>query len=299
MGDRRLHALTLHALGNVVCELGDLARARSYFEESGAILRELSEPGALTGSILSLSVVAQEEGAYDQAESLASEALCLSRQAGDWRTVAHALANLGVTALTRGDYAAARDRLGESIALQAEVGDAAGVAFVLERFAGLAAAQGRHAGAVLLVAAAAALRERAGTPLPSSGQAKLDRTLEPARRVLGQAAAAAWQAGRALALDEAVAEALAISDPAGQSAAACANSHGDGVAVSILTPREQEVAALIARGYTNRQIAQELIITEGTVATHVVHILNKLGFSSRAQVAAWSVEHGLVSATAR
>jgi DNA-binding NarL/FixJ family response regulator len=56
---------------------------------------------------------------------------------------------------------------------------------------------------------------------------------------------------------------------------------------SALTPREREVAAMIARGLTNRGIADELVISQATVARHVANILTKLGFSSRAQVAAW------------
>jgi DNA-binding NarL/FixJ family response regulator len=58
----------------------------------------------------------------------------------------------------------------------------------------------------------------------------------------------------------------------------------------VLSPREQEVAVLIARGLTNRRIARELSISERTVTTHVGHILGKLGATSRAQVAAWVVE---------
>ena len=60
-----------------------------------------------------------------------------------------------------------------------------------------------------------------------------------------------------------------------------------------LTAREREVAALVARGLTNRQIAAELVVTERTAETHVQNIFNKLGFTSRAQVAAWAAEHGL------
>jgi DNA-binding CsgD family transcriptional regulator len=56
-----------------------------------------------------------------------------------------------------------------------------------------------------------------------------------------------------------------------------------------LSSREREVAALIARGLTNRQIAAALVIAERTASTHVVHILNKLGVHSRAQIAAWHV----------
>lgn len=66
--------------------------------------------------------------------------------------------------------------------------------------------------------------------------------------------------------------------------------------VSRLTPREREVARLIAQGATNRDLARDLIITEGTAANHVEHILSKLGFASRAQIAAWAVQHGLAAA---
>ncbi len=48
-----------------------------------------------------------------------------------------------------------------------------------------------------------------------------------------------------------------------------------------------------ADGLTNRQIAERLVITERTVAAHIEHILNKLGFASRHQVATWAVEHNL------
>jgi DNA-binding CsgD family transcriptional regulator len=60
-----------------------------------------------------------------------------------------------------------------------------------------------------------------------------------------------------------------------------------------LTARERDVAALIARGLSNRAIADELIVGERTVATHVTSILAKLHFSSRSQIAAWAVERGL------
>ena len=60
-----------------------------------------------------------------------------------------------------------------------------------------------------------------------------------------------------------------------------------------LSAREREVAALIAHGLTNRQLGERLCITPGTTANHVVHILNKLGLSTRSQIAAWAVGHGL------
>ncbi len=56
---------------------------------------------------------------------------------------------------------------------------------------------------------------------------------------------------------------------------------------STLTPRERELAGLISRGLSNRAIADELVISQATVARHVANMLTKLGFSSRAQIAAW------------
>lgn len=55
----------------------------------------------------------------------------------------------------------------------------------------------------------------------------------------------------------------------------------------LLTRREREIAELVAGGLTNRQIAGQLHISDRTAETHVVHILNKLGFTSRSQIAAW------------
>ena len=60
-----------------------------------------------------------------------------------------------------------------------------------------------------------------------------------------------------------------------------------------LTPRQREIAGLIAQGYSNVEIARELVLVPGTVANHVEQILLRLGFRNRAQVAAWAAELGL------
>ena len=62
---------------------------------------------------------------------------------------------------------------------------------------------------------------------------------------------------------------------------------------SLLTPREQDVALLVVDGMSNRAIAETLFVSERTVETHVSNTLNKLGFNSRTQIAAWAVESGL------
>ncbi len=63
---------------------------------------------------------------------------------------------------------------------------------------------------------------------------------------------------------------------------------------STLTRREREVAPLVAAGMSNRQIAEQLYVSERTVETHVQNILMKLGFGSRSQVAVWAVRQGLI-----
>jgi DNA-binding CsgD family transcriptional regulator len=63
-----------------------------------------------------------------------------------------------------------------------------------------------------------------------------------------------------------------------------------------LTARELEVAILIGRGHTNRRIADELVIAERTAETHARNIREKLGLSSRSQIAAWIAARGLLAA---
>jgi len=75
-----------------------------------------------------------------------------------------------------------------------------------------------------------------------------------------------------------------------ESAAPTALRVGD---AAVLTSREREVVTLIARGLTNRQIAEALVIAEPTAVRHVANILNKLNLSSRARVAVWAIERGL------
>src|SRR5260370_26211767 len=61
-----------------------------------------------------------------------------------------------------------------------------------------------------------------------------------------------------------------------------------------LTEREREVLALVARGFTNRQIAEALTLSEKTARNHLSHILEKLGLSRRSEAAVYAVEHRLV-----
>ena len=63
---------------------------------------------------------------------------------------------------------------------------------------------------------------------------------------------------------------------------------------AVLRPRERALARRVARGLSNRQIAEELVISPGSSGLHVKNMLGRLGFSSRTQIAVWAVERGLV-----
>jgi len=94
----------------------------------------------------------------------------------------------------------------------------------------------------------------------------------------------AWSDGLAMGLERAVGYAL--------------EEHIEAVADSgPLSPRELEVAQLVAGGMTNRDIAEKLFLSERTVEGHVEKIRNKLGFRSRTEVARWAVEHQLIGKT--
>ncbi len=91
--------------------------------------------------------------------------------------------------------------------------------------------------------------------------------------------AARFDAGAALAIEDAVDYAM--------NTAPTADTAGEPAGLDVLTRRERDVALLIARGHGNRRIAQELVISIRTAESHVDHILTKLGFTSRTQIAAW------------
>ena len=67
-----------------------------------------------------------------------------------------------------------------------------------------------------------------------------------------------------------------------------------GNALDVLTPREREVLALLGEGLSNTEVAQRLVLGEGTVKTHVGHVFAKLGLRDRAAAVVCAFDHGLV-----
>jgi non-specific serine/threonine protein kinase len=117
----------------------------------------------------------------------------------------------------------------------------------------------------------------------------LQRELDELRAALGQDRfEAAWHAGRELSVSEAVAATLPITSSLPSAPTSAPKLRAD----AALTPRELEVTSLIARGRSNREIAEELVIAVSTAERHVANILGKLNLTSRAQVIVWAIGQG-------
>ena len=198
---------------------------------------------------------------------------------------ARALQLIGVCRLEMGDLRGARSALAKGVPAIVDLGDRFAIPAGLSALAGLAAKGGRPRAALMLAGAAAEYERVNHTYRPQAMRAFLEQWLAPVRTTVGAAAAKLLDEGRRLPLDAAVA--LGLDDrPEDRWRAGPASG---------LTRRESEVAALVARGLTNREIAGQLYVSVRTVEVHVDHILTKLGFHTRTQLAAWAHEEGLLA----
>jgi predicted ATPase/DNA-binding CsgD family transcriptional regulator len=196
---------------------------------------------------------------------------------------ARALQLLGVSRLELGDLYGAKSALGKGVPAIADIGDRFAIPVGLSALAGLAAKGGRPRAALRLAGAAAAYEEVNQTYRPQKIRAFLDAWLAPVRTTVGIAAAKLFDEGRGLAPGQAIT--LGLDDKP--------EDPWRGGPSASLTRREREIAALVATGLTNRQIAGQLYLSVRTVEAHVDHILSKLGFRTRTQLAAWMHEEGL------
>jgi predicted ATPase/DNA-binding CsgD family transcriptional regulator len=284
--DREGIAGCLNNLGRVAYHQGNHAAARALYEDSLAIRRELGDREGIAGCLNNLGRMAYYEGKYAPARALQVESLAIFREVGDRRGIAIGLINLGEVAQDQRDAMTAQHLFEEAMAIARELANPMLTAYALDGLAGVAATQKHAQRALRLGGAAARLRESVGASLYRAEQESLARKLQPAWRLLSdEPGAAAWAQGQAMSEDEAFAFAL---EPAEPGTAAATREQG------LLTPREREVAELIACGQSNREIAQRLVITLSTTERHVANILSKLALRSRTEAALWAVAHGLV-----
>jgi DNA-binding CsgD family transcriptional regulator len=278
-------------LGNVAAAEDKLEEAQELYEQALTEGRAADFPLPIGLALDGLGRVARKRGDRALSRVRYEEAVDVLRAVGDTPQMALMLVALAHLGLEDGDPTRATSRFREALEQAAKlghreslIGALEGTALALVRFA----ARGRTSAerALRLIGAAERLREatrlRASDVAPSA--------MARARQVIGdQRAQALLTEGRILSIQQAVAQAnVALADVASASRPVSA------AAAVGLTPREREVAILLAHGYSNQSIAETLVVGRRTAEMHVSNLLSKLGFVSRAQLAVRAVEHGLL-----
>jgi predicted ATPase/DNA-binding NarL/FixJ family response regulator len=264
--------------------LGHVARGQGRYDEAAVRYHAARDAALRSGNRRGqawadhdLALLAMEEGRDVDAEPLLREALDLFAELDYlWGTAVCARV-LGAAEVRRGAVDDAARHLGQSLQLHREVGDRRGIAQCFEALAEVALARGSAATAARLVGAAARQREVAASPATDGEMRVLeDLTRRMARDLGGPAAAREQRAGRTMPAEASLELATRLTAAA------------DAPASATLTPRQQEVAALVAEGLTNRLIGRRLGISEKTAEIHVSNLMSRLGVPSRAGVAAWA-----------
>jgi predicted ATPase/DNA-binding CsgD family transcriptional regulator len=303
LGDQPGVALSLHNLGRVAHYRGDLERAAALYDESLAIRRALGDQRGVALSLNSSGVLARDRRDDERARALYEESLALFRELGDTWGIGLLLNNLARVTRDQEDWEQTAALCAESLALFRDLGDRHGVAWVLSNLAIVAQRRGAWEWAARLHGAAEAIREALGSAalsLSPAERATYEASVAVTRAELDDRAfTAAMTAGRATPPEEVAGAVLAGVGPTtgikrAEDAPPMAPPAPDRDP-SPLTRREREVAALVARGLTDRQIAETLVITEGTVGVHLSNIFTKLDLHSRAQLAVWAAERGLLT----
>ncbi len=208
-GDRPGIAESLVHMGTLAIVKGDYARARGLVEESLAAARESGEKPRIAWSLNEAGNVAFCQGDYAAARALHEQSLATFGDLGYKRGAAFSLHGLGLVAAAQGDYASARSLFEESLATRSELGDQRGIPECVEGLAGVQGAQKQPERAARLFGAAEAVREAIGAPLRPNERDRYDGAVAALRAALGKDAfEAAWAAGRAMTVEEAVAYAL-------------------------------------------------------------------------------------------
>jgi len=280
---RRGEATALTYLARGLIAGGRPDEAGPHVDRALELLDERDDPAALATALLYAGLAAQFSGQAEEACARHERCVEVARAAGFRSVGARSLQMLGHARLELGDIGGARGALQEALPTCLELGDRWVLPLVMAGFAEVAACTGRPRRAQRLAGVARRLCQDGQFSMPAVAEARLERWLAPARKQLGSAAARVTAEGERMSLAEAVAYALA-DEPE--------DTWRSGPRRT-LTPREAEVASLVARGLTNRSIAGRLHLSVRTVDTHVDHVLTKLGFSNRAQLVAWAYESGM------
>jgi DNA-binding CsgD family transcriptional regulator len=255
---------------------GDHDEARRLLEESISICRAHGDQGGLALALAFLALDLQLTAEQDRAEPYVQEAMELSRASGNVVATVYSLSAAVFGAILAGDTPKLREYATQVGPLLRQSGGLDDDPSWLWAGIALASAEGRYRSALRLAGAEEAVTRRDGIRFQEQFRRHMGPWLDRARAEVGAAEQARLTVeGARMTLGELIDEALARSDA------------DDG---SPLSPRELEIAALIAEGLTNVEIAARLVISKRTVETHVAHIKTKLGLARRVEVAAWVLE---------
>jgi DNA-binding CsgD family transcriptional regulator len=260
---------------------GDDAAARRLLDEAQVAIKGIDYPAGSLSVLQAKAFNGLFAADLAAAMSAASEGERLARAADDRYALEMMLLNQGWAALLDGNLAASEPLLAEALRLADQIDDRVAQFYLLDAFGCHAALCSQPRRAAQLLGAADTVRTRAGANIMPFLAPLLAKAGESAGTALGAVKfAAEFDAGKRMSPDGAIR--LALGQPA--RAASSASPPAD---AGMLGKREAEVARLVAEGLTNRQVGVRLFISERTVDSHVRSIMNKLGFSSRAQIAGW------------
>ncbi|KAB2348414.1 ATP-binding protein [Actinomadura rudentiformis] len=284
--DRTARAVATSLRGTAALFEGDLPEAIARFEKSVVSLRESGNTHGSLMSMFQLAISLAHAGELERAAATCDQALAISQECGERWVRSYILWVLGFDTWQRGDPAAATEQTREALSIQRGFNDHVGAALMIELLAWLAAAQAEFTRAAHLLGAADSIWRKVGTTIDAFGPhlgAHHARCEQATRRALRDSQYRAAVAGT-----ENLTVAQAIAHALNEEPKAAASS--DGEPGMVLTPREREVADLVAQGRSNRAIAESLVLSPRTVDGHVERILAKLGFTARTQIAAWVTE---------
>lgn len=263
---------------------GDVRAAEEHADELSALARAI-EWGLMSTRALELkSNLSLLRGDVTGAEAFMEDAAAVELEdsgAAAWWAIMPGRARV---ARARGDHAAAEDLWHQVLRSQVDGGTPLEVPDVLEALAGLAALAESDEEAARLFGAAEAAREHMGVVRPPVDQGAYEADVALVRERLSEEDfERAWDEGRAMTLEEAVAYAARGRGERKRPSSGWAS----------LTPTEVEVVKLVAEGLTNPQIAERLFVARATVKAHLSNIFRKLDVSTRSGLAAEATRQGL------
>jgi predicted ATPase/DNA-binding CsgD family transcriptional regulator len=286
-GHARRAAFACAFLGHVARAGGKWDASADWHRQAEARFRAEGSTQGVAWARQDLGLLARDHGDLRNAAELLRASLRDFRELDYPWAAAWSAWGLGTTLSAQGRLDEARPLLAEALRIYTDLDDTRGIAHGLEALAHVASERALYESAARLTGAAAALREQVAARQLDTEQARSSAVERVIALALGpEDADRLIHAGRTMPVEQATDLALAV-------ASGTVPDDLDRPAQVSLTPREQQVAALVASGRTNRQIGRVLGISEKTAEVHLHHVMSKLDARSRAEVAAWAVTQHL------